>query len=396
MKRDTAADQGGRATGRGGPIRVLWLTKGLALGGQERLLELLAQQHDVDRFTIECAYVVHGFDQQVAALEAAGVSCICLSGGSTWGWIRSLRRLLDEDRFDVVHFHSPLIAALARPMVRARRHRNRRPLLVTTSHLEWSGYHPLTQVANRLTASLDDVSIAVSPAVKRSMRGRSGRKAVVSVQGVDIGGLHRRFDGQALRHAEAIGRRPDEVVICTVANVSPQKDYATLLRAAQLVRARRPQARFVAVGGAYWEPYGSQMLDLRDRLGLAGAFEFLGAREDAVGILAASDIAVIASAFEAGPLTAMEAAVMGVPIASTAVGLLVDVFTPGQDCLRVPASDPDALADALVRLIDDPDLRKELVVRAQELADDQFDISRVIRELEDLYLALVTNRRPIS
>jgi glycosyltransferase involved in cell wall biosynthesis len=404
MKPEGAACEASQFDAGADPIRVLWLTKGLDLGGQEKLLELLARAHDRKRFSIECAYAAAGLDHQVPALEAAGVPCRCLAvPGRRWSWIRGLFSLLRQDRFDVVHVHSPLVAALARPMV-ALRPRRRRPVLITTSHLEWFGYHPLTRWANRLTARLDDVPIAVSPAVARSMSGRARDRAVVMLQGIDVADLRRRFvDGHevevavAERAVDADTSTGDEVdvVICTVANLSPQKDYATLLHAARLVVARRPQVRFVAVGYDV-DDYARQMRDLRDQLGLADRFEFTGVRDDAVAVMAAADVYVVASAFEAAPITAMEAAAIGVPIVATDVGIMGDVFTNDEDCLRVPVGDPAALADSLVRMVDDGELRHRLVKHASRLADERFDIARVIVELETLYADRTAQRAAAS
>jgi L-malate glycosyltransferase len=389
MKRDTGGERGGGVSSRPGRdrTRVLWLSKGLALGGQERLLELIARQHDASRFDIECAYVVPDFAQLVIPLEAAGVACRCLStAGSRWSWVWAMWRLLGEDRFDVVHAHSPLVAAFARPMVWIRRRgRARRPLMVTTSHLEWWGYHPLTRWANRLTSPLDDVSIAVSPAVRRSMRGRAATRAVVTVQGIDVADLQRRFGPADDPTEPGAGPGGADFVVCTVANLSPQKDYDTLLRAARLVIDHRPHTRFVAVGGAYDPAYAAQVYELCHCLGLDGRFEFTGARDDAVGLMATSGAVVVASAFEAGPLIAMEAAAMARPVVSTDVGIMTDLFTHGKDCLRVPVGDPAALADALVKVIDDPVLRAELGQNARRLAEERFDISRVVIELEEIY-----------
>jgi glycosyltransferase involved in cell wall biosynthesis len=373
-------------------IRILWLTKGLALGGQERLLELLARAHDAAHFDIECAYVVPGLDRQVAPLEAAGVACCCLgTTGRPLAWIGALRALLAEGRFDVVHVHSPLVAAVARPMVKARRG-GRRPVLITTDHLEWSGYHPLTRWANRFTAALDDVSIAVSPGVKRSMSGRAEARAVVMLQGIDLADLRRRFRPIRWSPGLAPGQIEASPLVVTVANFRPQKDYATLLRAARLVVDRHPSVRVVAVGDDAGR-YGETMHALRDQLGLSDHVAFYGARDDAAAVTATADVFVVTSAFEAGPITAMEAAALGRPIVSTDVGIMADVFTDGRDCLRTPVGDPAAVAAAIGRLVDDPVLRNELGRHAYDLADAEFDILRVIAELERLYVAVLRSDR---
>ncbi|MEI7593060.1 MAG: glycosyltransferase [Actinomycetes bacterium] len=364
-------------------LRVLWLTKGLDLGGQERLLALLAKKHDRATVAIECAFTADRLRFLVGSLEAAGVTCRSLSpSGRKWSWIVQLWGLLGENRFDVVHAHSPLVASVARVMVALKR-RQSKPVMMTTSHLVWSGYHPLTRGANRITAWLDDVSIAVSPAVLRSMRGRARRRGQVMVQGVDIAELRTRFVAPVDDRANQTDRRR-EVVVCTVANLSPQKDYPMLLSAAKIVAATQPDVRFVAVGYDV-DAYAADMRDLRDRLGLARQFDFVGLNDDAVAVMAASDVYVVSSRFEAGPVAAMEAAVIGVPIVTTDVGIMSDAFSDGVDCLRVPVGDAPALAGALLRLIGDRELQNRLRENGRQLANDRFDIARVIVDLQNLY-----------
>src|SRR5947207_4865366 len=134
------------------PIRVLWLTKGLGPGGAERLLVSFAAKADRERFDLRAAYLLPWKDHLVAQLAALGVPADCLDGRLEVDprWVRRLRTLVREARIDVVHVHSPLVAALARPALRALP-RQDRPALMGTEHNVWSSHHPATRCANRLT-----------------------------------------------------------------------------------------------------------------------------------------------------------------------------------------------------------------------------------------------------
>ena len=93
-------------------IRVLWLAKGLGPGGMERLLETHARVGDRSIFEFEAAYLVERPHSIVGSLEELGVPVHRLEGGLA-SWPRQLRRLVAEQRIDVVHTHSPMVAALA-------------------------------------------------------------------------------------------------------------------------------------------------------------------------------------------------------------------------------------------------------------------------------------------
>ena len=84
----------------------------------------------------------------------------------------------------------------------------------------------------------------------------------------------------------------------------------------------------------------------------------------------------------------MEAAALGIAIVSTKVGIMNEAFTDEEDCLLVPTHDPVSLADALIRMANDPDLRRRLSKCAFQRSV-QFDIDRVIKSLEKLYSSCV-------
>src|SRR5438445_721354 len=79
----------------------------------------------------------------------AGVAVHCLQVGSPRDlrWLARLGRLLDEGRFDIVHLHSPLIAGMARLLIRGRR-RGPRPHLISTEHNVWASYVLPTRLLN--------------------------------------------------------------------------------------------------------------------------------------------------------------------------------------------------------------------------------------------------------
>ncbi|MBA2327017.1 MAG: hypothetical protein H0V95_10295, partial [Actinobacteria bacterium] len=98
------------------PIEVLWLIKGLGPGGAEHLLVSTARVVDRSRFRFTAAYLLDWKDALVAPLEAEGVDVCCLgvTDGRDLRWAVRLRRFLRQHHFDVVHVHSPLVAAVAR------------------------------------------------------------------------------------------------------------------------------------------------------------------------------------------------------------------------------------------------------------------------------------------
>lgn len=372
------------AAGPPSRTRVLWLIKGLGAGGAETLLVLWAKVRDRRRFSYEVAYLLPRKAALVDPMRAAGVPVACLEGGREWDlrWLIRLRRLLRERRPDIVHVHSPYVAGFTRLVVRSLPKRGR-PRVVTTEHLPWSGYARATRALNALTYRLDDAHIAVSRAVVASIPSRLVDGTVVVQTGVDVAAI-RAHRGERERIRSSLGVEPGQFTIGTVANFRAQKDYPTLLRAAARVVGSRRHVRFVAAGDG---PLEEEIVRLRAELSLEESFLLLGRRDDPARVLAACDAFVLSSRFEGLPLALMEALAMGLPVVATASAGASECVTDRRDALLVPVGDVSALADALGRLVDEPDLRAGLASRADATAH-RFDIARMATEIEGLYTEL--------
>ena len=236
---------------------------------------------------------------------------------------------------------------------------------------------------NALTYRLDDAHVAVSHAVLTSIPPRLVDGTKVIRTGVDVTAI-RGLRGERERIRATLGLEPEHLVIGTVANFRPQKDYPTLLRAAARVVDAHPHVRFVAVGDG---PLEHEIVRLRTELSLQDTFLLLGRRDDPARVLAACDVFVLASQFEGLPLALMEALAMGLPIVATSSAGVRECVTDDQEALLVPVGDAVALAAALARAIEDPGLRDRLARGAEEAAA-RFDVARMAGEIEALYAEL--------
>jgi glycosyltransferase involved in cell wall biosynthesis len=314
-------------------VRVLWLTKGLGPGGAERLLVEMARTLDRRRVDVTAAYVLPWKDHLAGELEVAGVRTVCLSKtrrDPRWPW--RLRRLLADGEVDVVHAHSPVPAVAAR-LAALTLPRHRRPTVITTEHNTWTSHHPVTRWANRLTGRRDAATFAVTDEARSTIRGAAAGRALVLVHGIDVAGTAARPPGERQRIRAELGLSDDEVVIGTVANFRAQKDYPNLLAAAARLVERQVPFRLVAVGQGQLE---AEILKQRDELGLADHVILAGFRPDAVGVMGACDIFVLASAWEGLPVAVMEALALGLPIVATNVGGVAE--SPRRSTRPTPSS----------------------------------------------------------
>jgi glycosyltransferase involved in cell wall biosynthesis len=199
-----------------------------------------------------------------------------------------------------------------------------------------------------------------------------------------------RSEGERAEARAAIGAVPGEIVVGTVTRLHDSKGNEYLVEAARRVIAARPQARFYLAGeGPLREPLEAQAR----ALGLGDRFVFLGFQRDVAALLSTFDIQVFPSLWEGTPLTAFEALACGNPIVATDADGLLDILTPGTDAAIVPRRDAPALADAIVRLIDEPDHRARLGAAAR-VTGRRYDIGAFVRKMEQLYDILHAVSRP--
>jgi glycosyltransferase involved in cell wall biosynthesis len=375
---------------------VLVLIKCLGYGGAERLLVDMMSHRSSSQFDYEVAYILTAESTLVPQVQASGVLVHDLGakGNTDLSWLRRLRALLADGRYDIVHFHLPYAATLGR-LVAATLPRGRRPALVYTEHNMWDKMAVALRVLNRATIALDDRLLVVSEAARCSLPRTLRLRAQVVIHGIDLSGVssataRRAEHRSAVREELAIPE--GELLVLTVANLRREKGYDVLLRAARRVADREVPVRFAAVGRG---PLADQLAEQHASLELGDRFRFLGQRTDVLRLLAAADIFVLPSRQEGLPVALMEAACMGVPVVVTAVGEHPRLLVDRTNAMVVPSEDPDALADAVAEVANNADLRARLA--AGSLARGVlFDVSRCVRDVETVYRELCRHRSGVT
>jgi glycosyltransferase involved in cell wall biosynthesis len=120
-------------------------------------------------------------------------------------------------------------------------------------------------------------------------------------------------------------------------------------------------------------------------LGVHERVRFLGHRDDVPALLAASDAFVLPSLFEGTPLALLEAMATGMPVVSSAIPGTDEVVSNGETGLLVRAGDPDALADALRRIVGEPELRARLGAAARRRAETEHSAVSSTRRVAAVY-----------
>jgi glycosyltransferase involved in cell wall biosynthesis len=172
-----------------------------------------------------------------------------------------------------------------------------------------------------------------------------------------------------------LGIGPEEIVVGGIGRLDRQKGWDVLCEAALDVRALRPDVRFLVIGEG---PEGESL-----RLPSGNAVEFVGYHANASSLVAAFDVLVVPSRYEAFGLVALEAMLGGVPVVAARTGGLAEVVE-GAGCL-VPSESPEALAAVLVEIVDNAERRSEMAVRGRARAEREFRLERMLDETRMLY-----------
>jgi glycosyltransferase involved in cell wall biosynthesis len=123
---------------------------------------------------------------------------------------------------------------------------------------------------------------------------------------------------------------------------------------------------------------------------------FLGWRHDLVRLYADLDVVALASLNEGSPVVLIEALAAARPVVGTAVGGVPEVVLDGETGLTVPPSDPPALAEAILRLLNDRPLGERLGAAGRRHVYPRYDSSRLVEDMRNLYLReLAARGRPV-
>ena len=191
----------------------------------------------------------------------------------------------------------------------------------------------------------------------------------------------------------AWGIRPDAVVVGTHARLSDErKGVHHVLDMAARLAAHDPQVTFLVSGDGVLRP---RLEALADRLGIRDRVTFVGWQSDAAKVYAAMDIFVMASTYEGGPTTVLEAMAMAKPVVASCVGMVPEVIADGTTGLIVPPGDPEALAEAVARLVGDGDLRVQLSERARAHALAHFSIDLMVDRYLEVFADAFSKRRGV-
>ena len=351
-------------------LRICHVSLTLKTGGLERILADLARHHDRSACQPEFL-AIREVGRFADEIRAAGGIVHQLQSAGRWGQIQQMRRLFRERAFDVVHTHNTyphLYASIAARLARV-------PVVVNTRHGQRAGHGWKSRTQFRWASHLVDRIITVSDDAAR---------LCVEVDGVPPRKVTRIWNGIDLTDFAFSGPAAQPIAI-SIARLSPEKDFPTLLRAIPLVLPAIPDFRLKIVGDG---PERIRLVDLTKELELTRCVEFLGERIDVPQLLPQAGFFVSSSLTEGISLTLLEAMAVGLPIVATAVGGNPEIVVPNETGELVPPGEPAALAQAIVMMCRAQSNWKRMGQAGRDRVAKYFEVVRMARDYERLYRQL--------
>jgi glycosyltransferase involved in cell wall biosynthesis len=300
-----------------------------------------------------------------------------------------LIRLLRRERAEIVHSHDAYTSVFGTICARLAGVRG-----VIASRRSWYSPHLRGRIlrANRLAYRLADRVLGNSPSVSRLVESEGGVPAsrIVTIPNF--------LDSEAFTPMPPADRRAllDDLgvpegafVVGIVARLSPVKDHGTLLHAIASLREQIPALHCVLIGEG---PERAAIEELIESLGIREIVHLAGERTQPPNLHGLFDVSVLCSTSEAFPNSVLEAMAAARPVVATDVGGTPDAIRQGTTGLLVPPSDPSRLAEAILRLHQEPALRTKLGNAGCAAARAGYSTEAVIGQVEALYSKLASRR----
>lgn len=347
-------------------------------GGMERLVIQLAGDAVSKGDTVVVASGPGAWEEGLAEAGGAHVTLPATSRGSAFGMVMATARLagcVNHLRPHVVHSHNVRATVMARLALTVTRHR---AALVPTVHgMAPSDYRRASSILRRITLQV----IACAPSVARSLEvtGFPSSRIEVITNGAALqpATLERQSH---LRECLGLGSAP---LVAGIGRLVEQKNWPLFIEA-----AHRLEGPLFAIAGD--GPLRQELMDLAQRSG--GRVRFFGVVDDMAALMGVASCIVSTSSWEGLPLTLLEALSLGTPVVATAVDGVTDIVPPTAALLVTPG-DPEAVSEAILRVLTDDSLSANLRQKALAAALE-WQPERMLIQYRRVYQAAAAGQHP--
>ncbi len=368
-------------------LTILFLVNGFGIGGAEKALLELVKRINRRQFKVVVASVGQG---GVLEQEFRNNSDACFIFPKKFSFDGSLifqvANILRNFRVDILQttlFYADVIGASAAKLAGTPVHISwQTALAIPTGNVADDRCRHI--LAYRMAASQMAHIVAVSHEVRQYFiknRHIPPKKISTIHYGVDL----ERFQKVRRDVRKELNLSPNDVIISVVGHLSEVKGHTFLLKAVSPLIKNKPAIHVLFAGD------GQRRIVLQDEaqeLGIRNHVHFLGVRSDVPDILQATDIFVLPSLYEGLPNVILEAMASSLPVVASRVGGIPEAVEDGRTGFLFQVGDVPGLREFLLRLVDDPILRKKMGTAGRKRVEKRFSMEKEIQQFEKLFLNL--------
>lgn len=306
--------------------------------------------------------------------------------------VLQLTNIIKQNKIHIVHTHGARAGLLGRTAAMLAR----APISICTVHNFISQSRiPAWQkwaagIAEKRLEPVTSRYIAVSNALADEIIKKDGippEKIDVVYNGINLDNFNIMLD--CLEKKKELGLNPNGMIIGTAGRLIETKGVSYFLEAARTVKKRYANAQFIIIGEG---PERPTLEILANRLGIAHDVFFLGYRIDLFSILPLINIFVVPSLSEGQSIVTLEAMAARRPVVAFKTGGIPELLTNNRSGILVPEKNSKALAQAVIRVLENPRLAERLGNTARSVVEQKFQQGLMVRQIEEIYRKCLTEK----
>jgi glycosyltransferase involved in cell wall biosynthesis len=358
-------------------IKVIHVLSDMKIGGAGTWLLNLLKSIDKDKF--EVLAVLPQRSMLIDKVEELGYEVISVDGmkdkSFDAGAVRLIYEILKKEQPDIVHTHASLSARIAARMAGVK--------IINTKHCIDSRRTGIKKLAGAcINNLLSDRIIAVSEAVKKNISHNGIPESKISVIYGGICPVKELDSEEKSRARQRWGIAEEDVVVGIIARLTEVKGHKYFIDAAEIISRANDNVKFLIAGIG---PKEQELKKLVQNRGLTDKVIFAGYMDNIYEIFNIIDINVISSLSEALCLSLIEGMYVGKPAVATDTGGIPEVVKDGYNGFLVTVGDSSMLAERILQLVRNPELRKTMGDNGRELTVRDFTAGAMAKAIEEVY-----------
>jgi len=372
-------------------VKILFVIDGMEFGGGERVFTQIINGLPLDQYESFLASGPQDSFYQAISQTPVQRYPVDFSNRFNPAIMFRLIKIIKDHKIDIVHgqgARAEFFARLASGLFCRSRY-------VSTIAMPVEGYDVgpmkrlLYKALDRFSERFVDRFLVVSSVLAQAMiqgHGIHQKKVVKIYNGIETDYYKPRDQEEGRRRVrQEYSVNDSEVLIGSLGRLVWQKGFEYFIQSIPILIQEIPGARFILVGEG---PLRQELEGQARSLGIQDRLIFTGHRSDIRDIMAAMDVVVIPSLLEGFPMITLEAMAMEKPIVTTSIDGIMEQITDGREGLLIAPKSPPALAQAVKRLVDDPDYARSVGINARAKVVRDFSVRKMIAETIKVYETL--------